>query len=374
MDYKYLYLHLFILISRIQTNTIVFLSLFIVILLTSCIFYFVTSYKSNTAKEGKNSFIDFFSEQAKKEFFNLINKFLITLAFVIGIIGLIIFIFIFVKNFKDTVLILKNILLFLIIVITLSIVYLILEVLFKNAKETKMVSSNKSFLNLIKDIIFFIPCLLIELIKYLEHEISITTNPIWILLILEIIVILVYFYIPVISKKITSNDSIILLEGPIYTNNEVILGNFQNLKGDDNFNYNFTISLDLWINPQPINTNFNYNKYTSLFNYANKPNILYNGQTNTIRIIYENKMNQIETVYESKTFPYQSWMNFIIILRASTLDIFINRKLVVTIQNILPYMKNDIITSGTKDGINGGIKNILYFNRPLDLKEIRSLN
>ena len=350
-------------------NTIVFLSLFIIILLVSSIFYFIITYKELPSGKGENKFIDFFSEQAKKEFFELMKKVLIILACIIGIVCIIIFIFIFVKNSKNTVFILKSVLLFLIITIMLGIIYIILEVLFEEIIKNNK-SEKKNFFQLIKDIIFFIPCLIVDFIKYLEHELSITTSPIWILLIIEIILIFAYFYLPVISKKIITNNSVRLLEGPIYTNNEIVLGNFQNLKGDDNFNYNYTISLDIWINPQPSNTNLNYNKYSSLFNYANKPNILYNGQTNTLRIIYQNQINEIETIYESNNFPYQSWINFVIILRASTLDIFINKKLVATVENILPYMKNDFITAGKNDGINGGIKNILYYNRPLDFKEI----
>ena len=63
------------------------------------------------------------------------------------------------------------------------------------------------------------------------------------------------------------------------------------------------ISLSLWINPQPINTNINYNRFTTLFNYANKPNILYNAKTNTIKIICETKKNHLVNIYESNNFP-----------------------------------------------------------------------
>jgi hypothetical protein len=140
------------------------------------------------------------------------------------------------------------------------------------------------------------------------------------------------------------------------------------------YNYNYSISLSLWINPQPINTNINYNRFTTLFNYANKPNILYNAKTNTIKIICETKKNHLVNIYESNNFPYQSWINFVIVLRTGIMDIFLNKKLVASVPNITPYMSSAKITAGEKDGINGGIKNVLYFNKPLDKNEIMWIN
>ena len=133
---------------------------------------------------------------------------------------------------------------------------------------------------------------------------------------------------------------------------------------------NYSISFSIWINPQPINTNINYNKYTSLFNYSNKPNILYNAQTNTIKIVCRDKKNNLVNIYKANKFPYQSWMNFVIVLRSGIMDVFLNNDLVASVSGVSPYMTNDKVTSGEKDGINGGIKNILYFNKPLSKNEI----
>ena len=45
------------------------------------------------------------------------------------------------------------------------------------------------------------------------------------------------------------------------------------------------------------------------------------------------------------------------------MDIFIDNNLVVSKTGIAPYMTLDNITAGSKNGINGGIKNVLYFNK-----------
>ena len=52
------------------------------------------------------------------------------------------------------------------------------------------------------------------------------------------------------------------------------------------------------------------------------------------------------------------------------MDVFLNNDLVASVSGVTPYMINDKITAGEKDGINGGIKNVLYFNKPLSKNEI----
>ena len=44
-----------------------------------------------------------------------------------------------------------------------------------------------------------------------------------------------------------------------------------------------------------------------------------------------------------------------------TLDVFINNKLVATEKNIIPYISTDMITIGEKDGVSGGICNVVYY-------------
>jgi len=347
----------------------------ILILLASTIVLFFNFYKNYPkyfGTESENGNINFFSPKVGEE---LMNK----LMYAVKIIGIILLFFAIISGIfllalnTPNIIVLMNILL---ITITTIVVLTITYIFFENKfNEVQNDANPKNTLgNFIMDIIFFIPCLLLDSIKYLEKEFKTTINLTWILLGIEIIFILLYFLIPYIVKILALQGGRQLLVGPVYTNNITNLGNYQNLivKNENklSYNYNYTISFSLWINPQPINTNINYNKYTSLFNYANKPNILYNGKTNTIKIICETKKNHLVNIYKTNKFPYQSWMNFVIILRTGIMDIFLNNNLVASVPEVTPYMKNDKVTVGEKDGINGGIKNILYFNKPLNNNEI----
>ena len=63
-------------------------------------------------------------------------------------------------------------------------------------------------------------------------------------------------------------------------------------------------------------------------------------------------------------------MKIVVIYRGSIIDVFLNNKLVGSLSNVDPYIETGKITSGVENGINGGIKDIIYFNRPLDKNEI----
>jgi hypothetical protein len=262
------------------------------------------------------------------------------------------------------------------IIITTIIILTIIYNLFESF--INQIIDGQPLFEFLKDFIFFIPCLLLDFIKYIENDIKTTLNITWILLGFELFIILLHFLIPFISKKLVINNSIELLKGPIYTNNSTTLGIYQNLVVKNTnkiiYNYNYSISLSLWIDSQPTNINYNYNKYTSLFNYSNKPNILYNAKTNSLKITCLTNKDKIVTIYKTNKFPYQQWMNFVIVLRTGIMDIFLNKKLVASLEGIIPYMNSDKVLAGTKNGIHGGIKNVLYYNKPLNTNEIMWIN
>ena len=47
--------------------------------------------------------------------------------------------------------------------------------------------------------------------------------------------------------------------------------------------------------------------------------------------------------------------------------------LVSTTKNIIPYMEHDVIYSGYKKGVSGGICNVTYFSSPLSRRQIQFL-
>ena len=160
-----------------------------------------------------------------------------------------------------------------------------------------------------------------------------------------------------------------LLREPIYTDKVVKLGSFEDLKVGDDYNYQYTLSAWVFVHNQPPNYRYSAEKFTSLLNYGDKPNILYNIKTQTLRFVVKTNTEE-KIVFETKGFPLQRWNNIVINYDNGTLDIFINAKLVASIPSIIPDMKFDVAVSGEKDGISGGICNVVYFSGNLSLDRI----
>jgi len=270
----------------------------------------------------------------------------------------------------------------------LSIIYTLGKSLFAN-NDTNSQDTNPSLLKLLKLIVFYIPCLFIDLIEYIKKQFGLTKRTAYIILLIEFIIIGLRFFIPFIYKnveKVTEIQGIILNEGPIYTNQETDLGIFQNYNNDISnlllnkksiFNYNYSLSCSIWINPQPPSTNDAYNKSTTLLNYGNILKINFN--KNKIEIFASTTsdtalLNKLVKIYEIKDIAYQKWNNFILNYSGGTLDIFINGQLVSSSINITPVMYYDKVVSGANNGIYGGIKDITYFNKVLSQKQIKKIN
>jgi hypothetical protein len=52
------------------------------------------------------------------------------------------------------------------------------------------------------------------------------------------------------------------------------------------------------------------------------------------------------------------------------MDIFINNELVSTNPGIIPYNDNTEITTGSNDGLHGGICNVMYYNDSITRNKI----
>jgi len=201
-------------------------------------------------------------------------------------------------------------------------------------------------------------------------------KPFWNIFIVEFILITSYFAIPHLFKLIMSHDGIKLLERPIYLNNEQ-----QFPEGDDTLhtkfsdnnihNYHYSISAWFNLNPQPPNMSKKNNKYTNILNYGNKPKISFNAATNSLRIETEIKNKELTEIYLSKNIPYQRWNNIVVNYDGGYMDVFLNGNLVSSKSNIVPVMSYEKITIGEADGLEGGIKNVTFFNRILTKGEIK---
>ena len=148
------------------------------------------------------------------------------------------------------------------------------------------------------------------------------------------------------------------------------------------YNYNYTISSWIWINPQPASTSDAYNRSTTLLNYGDILKINFN--KNKIEILAattenNNKKdkhhinNKIINVCKIKEFAYQKWNNIILNYSGGTLDVFINNKLISSTENISPILSHNKVTCGSSNGINGGIKNIVYYDYNLSKFKIYAI-
>jgi len=166
----------------------------------------------------------------------------------------------------------------------------------------------------------------------------------------------------------------VLLKHPIYLNKKKWIGSFEDLKMQNytiEYNYNYSISSWFFIHAQPPNYKASYNTYTSILNYNDKPNILYNAKENTLMIKMNNGLYKNPKLFKIKKFPLQKWINIVINYDGGTLDIFMNSKLVASFPNTLPYMSIDEITVGSKKGVPGGVCNVVYFPIAISYERIK---
>jgi hypothetical protein len=273
------------------------------------------------------------------------------------------------KHLSILTTLLRHGLLFTIVLITISIIYILCKPLISNILN-KAKTQPISLLSFALNLVIFIPCLLEQFMYYLKNQYNLTSKPVWMLLGVEFILIILWVIIPIVFHMITTHDGKQLLSEPKYLNMEHTLGNFENLhvetiKKHGRFKYHYSLSAWIYINPQPPNTSSAYTKYTSLLNYGNKPNVQYNGKLNSFRVMAQvGKENQgdLVEIFETKDIIYQKWNNIVINYDGGTMDVFLNGELVGSRPNIVPYMTYENITCGTKDGIQGGICNVTYFN------------
>jgi hypothetical protein len=300
-----------------------------------------------------------------KKLFKITFSFILILLLLLGTIYLII---VLVQNPTMNVFfsIFTRLLEILIVLFTLSFLYKLFS--------SSLPGIEKSYpnLGLFINIVLYLPCLVGDFIDLLREQYKITSKTTWIIFFIQLILIGLYILIPIFKNLY--NKQFIPFVNPIYTNHEKVLGTFQNLKGiqDKNFNYNYGLYFDLWINPQPPSTSPAYSNDSNLMNYANK--LIISHYNNNLMFKALNSNGDYETVFKTKNFLYQSWNNIAVNYYSGNVDIFINNELVATLPGIIPYMRVDNVISGKDNGIYGGIKNIIYSDKPFTLRNIRQLS
>ena len=153
-------------------------------------------------------------------------------------------------------------------------------------------------------------------------------------------------------------------------------GNFIH-SGVSDCNQSYNYGLSLWVNlhAQPPNKNPSYNKYTTIINYSNNPKISYNMKENKLKIeiLRNGSTANMFTIFDKNVLKMQKWNNIVINYNLGIVEIFVNSKLQVSNDVILPYIKSDKIVIGEENGISGGICNVVYYPTKLTNTEISLL-
>ena len=269
-------------------------------------------------------------------------------------------------------------------ILNLSLVLVILMLIYKTINIELPGNSNSkknAFFSLLLNVILYIPCVLSGIfssgVKTFSGDNSEVLSSIM-LLIFAIILVIAYYNVPSVVELITLQGGTLLVNKPVDTNTLYTLASYEELNGTDQYEYQYGLSFWVFLDANSPSTSAASNKFVSLLNYGNKPNILYKASTNTLMITMEQKglsktknklidfdENGNRIIYKQNNILLQKWNNIVINYLGGTLDIFLNNELVKAAIEIVPYMSLDNLTIGQDNGINGGICNVVYFKAPL---------
>jgi hypothetical protein len=275
-------------------------------------------------------------------------------------------------------------------VLNILLVAIILGLIYKTINVNLPSGNTKknAFFNLIFNTLLYIPCIFSGLFDWIGKiavgEYSAAEAGSFMMLILAIVLLIAYFKTPSVFNYVNTQGGNQLVNKPVHTDTQYNLGSYIDLNGSDTFDYQYAISCWVFVDSAAPNTNPNYNNFTSLLNFGNKPNILYNPSKNALMITmqqkdlknitknklidFDNEGNRI--IYTNSNFLLQKWNNIIINYNGGTLDIFLNGELVKSSIEVIPYYSFDNLTIGENDGIKGGICNVVYFRKPLNSTNI----
>jgi hypothetical protein len=257
---------------------------------------------------------------------------------------------------------------------------------------------SKGWFGFFMKVIFLIPCLLVDIMEYFVAELKNTSRMVFVLFILEILIILAYIYLPRLLKM-SSTNTIVLLNKPIFISKKTIIGRSEQFtmdKTDVNnpsketgvIRKHYSISMWIYINQHPTSYAA-YSKETNVFRYG-----MVDAETGNPRLSYHNDLsdsnkedkywlyptNANDKIRMALDIPAQSWNHVVINYNELSVDVFLNGDLVKS-QSLktaeLPvYGDMDVVEVGegdntvTNGGLHGAICNVVYYKRVLTAFEI----
>jgi len=275
--------------------------------------------------------------------------------------------------------------------------------------------------------IIFIPCLFLDMIQSSQSIMGDTTRPIWIIVAIELLLIAILYGGPYLLNYIGASASQIVhapvslkqkydtnlnTQSPqifIYHNTGIDRSpedKAANCPVEEKKRYNYSISGWFFLN----NAVASSNKDLEIFDFGGVPIMTYNKSTTELKLwcntldmsggpkstrtlIYNSKTNyntiiagkskekidQIRMLVDNDdeldvSIPLQKWNYFVVNYNGKTMDFFMNNKLLVRSDFIMPDITMKPITVGdTNDnkGLNGTICNLAFHKIPLTKEQMR---
>ena len=143
------------------------------------------------------------------------------------------------------------------------------------------------------------------------------------------------------------------------------------ITGDIRYNY----AISCWFFLHSNAPNFYQDKYYSIINYSEKPNVMYNPIKQKLKIkVQTDAFGANDREFKFDNIKLQKWNNLVINYGSGVLDIFIDSKLIGSFSQVIPYNMSDNLTVGdgdsVKPGLNGGICNVVFYGNMLRKKRI----
>ena len=275
--------------------------------------------------------------------------------------------------------------------------------------------------------IIFIPCLFLDMLQSSQSVVGDTTRPIWIIVAIELLLIAILYGGPYLLNYIGASASQIVhapvslkqkydtnlnTQSPqifIYHNTGIDRSpedKAANCPVEEKKRYNYSISGWFLLNNAVASSNndleifdfggvprMTYNKTTTelklwckTLDMSGNPRpsetLIYNSRSNYNTIIKgksKNTQNQIRMLVDNDedldvAVPLQRWNYFVVNYNGKTMDFFMNNKLLVRSDFIMPDISMKPITVGdTNDnkGLNGSICNLAFHKVPLTKEQMR---
>jgi len=275
--------------------------------------------------------------------------------------------------------------------------------------------------------IIFIPCLFLDMLQSSQSVVGDTTRPIWIIVAIELLLIAILYGGPYLLNYIGASASQIVhapvslkqkydtdlnTQSPqifIYHNTGIDRSpedKAANCPVEEKKRYNYSISGWFLLNNAVASSNndleifdfggvprMTYNKTTTELklwcktldmNNNSRPSetLIYNSRSNYNTIIArksKDRQNQIRMLLDNDedldvAVPLQRWNYFVVNYNGKTMDFFMNNKLLIRSDFIMPDISMKPITIGdttNNKGLNGSICNLAFHKVPLTKEQMR---